>query len=186
MKTRAILRNVVPAAAAVIGALAVGGCQNSSVRNAPVIKQISEIGVPTVTVENNSNTPVQVSVWTTERDLEYAKTWENMYGRSEMIDVGRSARFVLTELEDSTRPLVRFQVRTRGASFEPTYEYWFESVSQASLTAELRGTPSQLEMTSNKTRIAMIPETRVLKDQITRSDDAAKNDRRLRRAEAYP
>ena len=185
MKTRSTLRKVVPAAA-VLGVMIAGGCQNSSVRKAPVIKQISEIGVPTVIVENNSNTPVQVSVWTTERELEYAKSWENMYGRSELIDVGRSARFVLTELEGSSRPLVRFEVRTRGASFEPTYEYWFESVSQASLTATISGVASQLQMDSLKTRIAMIPESRVLKNQIAKRDNASANDKRSRRAEVHP
>jgi len=160
------------AAALLAALLAAPACSSSSGASGgpPILGALSDLGRPTFTIRNDATVPVQVTVWTTRHDLDYRATWKDMHGRTDTIDVGEQARFVLRELEDQPRSLVRVEVRTRGVSWEPQRTYWFEALGRNTLAAAITGDADEIDLDARRGTFAHIPPQRVFHDVIDAAD----------------
>ncbi|RMD64240.1 MAG: hypothetical protein D6824_04245 [Planctomycetota bacterium] len=116
---------------------------------------------PVVTVRNRTAAPVAVAFWVSERVGGYEQTWKNMQGQSDRVDPGRSANFRLSAYRDAADPVLRMQVVTRGPSWEPAYNYWFEVVTSPPLTITLTGPLDKIEASASRGLVAPIPWARV-------------------------
>jgi hypothetical protein len=154
-----------------LGLVALPACSSGGPSNRPpVLGAISDIGLPKFTIENEATIPVQVTVWTTRRTTDYEQTWRDMNGRTETVEVGGEVQFVLRELENDPRGLVRVELRTRGVSWEPSRTHWFEALGRNTLRARITGDADDLSLQSQRGTFASIPAERVLRDVIETGD----------------
>lgn len=138
---------------------------SSNTKDVPVIGAVSTMGTPSIVVKNNSTVPMEVTIWMTERLDDYGATWEDMVGRTEIIEVNESRRFLVPEHRETVRPLARIEVETRGPTFEQTHRYWFESLSSPDYTVALEGPADSLQLNSRRAVVVAIPPDRVYKDR---------------------
>lgn len=116
---------------------------------------------PVATVRNGADVPLSVTFWTSERVGGFAQTWANMRGQADRVDPGKRKAFRLSAYSKAADPVLRMQVITRGPSWEPSYNYWFEIVTAPPLTITLEGSPDRLGARPNHGIVQSIPWARV-------------------------
>lgn len=150
--------SMIAAALACAAPAALFGCASDG-HNVPVI---SSIGDPAIAVQNDLAIPVRVTLWSSTRSLKYEDTWKNMLGRTERIDPGDRASFVMRDAKATSEPVIRIQVETRGPTFDKPDITWFEVLSKPPFIAKLTGTPPRVRLDCDNARLVAIPADRVI------------------------